>query len=177
MKTQAFTLIELLVVVLIIGILAAIAVPQYQFAVLKSRASQVMSLVRSMANAQENYYLANGEYADGFNKLDLTLPSSESCNSAADTCRTIGDWAVMMDCPNGDCGSIEPAYWGGESAYMVKIANYLIHKRAGSDIREESGNLTCIAGGSGESKTKGQKLCQALGGTLIENSGDRYFRL
>ena len=62
MRKQAFTLIELLVVVLIIGILSAIALPQYERAVEKSRAVQAVTMVRSLANAVERYYLANGAY-------------------------------------------------------------------------------------------------------------------
>ncbi len=76
MKKQAFTLIELLVVVLIIGILAAIAVPQYQKAVVKSRLSTLKDLVSSMKNAEEVYYLANGKYTDKFEDLDITLPGT-----------------------------------------------------------------------------------------------------
>ena len=68
---KAFTLIELLVVVLIIGILAAIALPEYQKAVEKSYFAQAVIEVRALANAEQLYYLANGTYTTSFNDLDV----------------------------------------------------------------------------------------------------------
>ncbi|MBR2081596.1 MAG: prepilin-type N-terminal cleavage/methylation domain-containing protein [Elusimicrobiaceae bacterium] len=75
---QAFTLIELLVVVLIIGVLAAVALPQYQKAVEKARMTEAIILVRAIANAHQLYYLANGEYlTDGeIEKLDIEIPGT-----------------------------------------------------------------------------------------------------
>ena len=81
-SVKGFTLIELLVVVLIIGILAAVAVPQYQKAVWKSRNVQLKMLISSLLQAQNAYYMANGVYAKNFDELDLEVPlvtTSSSC--------------------------------------------------------------------------------------------------
>ena len=82
---QAFTLIELLVVVLIIGILAAVAVPQYRVAVIKARVATYLPLIKSIAEVQENYYMVNGTYARWGREtaaLDVDMP--KECTATID---------------------------------------------------------------------------------------------
>ena len=77
---QAFTLIELLVVVLIIGILAVVALPQYRLAVDKTRLMKLVSMTKSVVQAQEAYYLANGEYTKDWEELAVSFPGTVTNN-------------------------------------------------------------------------------------------------
>ena len=72
-----FTLIELLVVVLIVGILAAVALPQYQNAVIKGKLAAIKPMVFSLKKAEESFFLANGKYTKDVSALDL----EHGCNS------------------------------------------------------------------------------------------------
>ena len=76
-KAGGFTLIELLVIVLIIGILAAVAVPQYQKAVEKSRAVQLVTIAKAVTEAEENYFMANGEYTTDWDVLNMSFKGSQ----------------------------------------------------------------------------------------------------
>ena len=94
-----FTLIELLVVVLIIGILAAVALPQYQKAVERSKATQALSLIKSAAQAAEAYHLANGDWAQSFDELaiDIPWPQATKVIGESQETRANQDWALEIE--------------------------------------------------------------------------------
>ena len=75
-NNQAFTLIELLVVVLIIGILAAVALPQYQKAVGKARVVQAITSLKALIDAEEVYYMANGVMASDLTELGIDVQNT-----------------------------------------------------------------------------------------------------
>jgi len=70
-NNKGFTLIELLVVVLIIGILAAMAMPQYFKAVERSRMTEAVTLLGNIAQSQQRKYLQINKYTTNYDGLDV----------------------------------------------------------------------------------------------------------
>jgi prepilin-type N-terminal cleavage/methylation domain-containing protein len=70
---QSFTLVELAVVVVIIGVLAAFAVPRFLDSVERSKASEAFNYLSSVRAAQERFHARQGTYADAMADLDIRL--------------------------------------------------------------------------------------------------------
>jgi type IV pilus assembly protein PilA len=72
-KKSGFTLVELAVVVVIIGVLAAFAVPRFMASVERSKAAEAFNYLSSVQAAQERFHARQGTYADMIEALDIKL--------------------------------------------------------------------------------------------------------
>lgn len=145
---KGFTLIELLVVVLIIGILSAVALPQYEKAVRKSRLVEARTVLRALANAEDLYILAHGGATDwtSWDDLDITVPT-ESKNWTFDQEECISNGTT-------GCGVIaQPKL---ETGYQIEY--WSSGYDGGSKESALAGKFFCLSW-----TAEGEKVCKGLG--------------
>ena len=154
---KAFTLIELLVVVLIIGILAAVAVPQYQFAVDKTRAMTYFQNAQAIIKAEQVYKMANGNYTSDFTTLDVDW--TKTCGHITGSC-----YNELINCPGNFAFHIENNQCTALTDYMIvdscttaSCASYTSQANRNFRLRlyfQDGAVKECLG-----YTTRGQKLC------------------
>lgn len=180
LSKSAFTLIEMLVVVVIMGILASIAIPQYMGAIDKSRFVGIMTQVEQLAEAEESYYLHYRTYTANINELDIKFSldrgqahnGGEQINSFSDGYKVPNGWLDIARA--ADDGWRHERYVQG---YLATPGVGFIHFLS---KREDALANTrwCTVG---RDNARSRRLCQNLGGVLTANSyntsGDKWYRL
>ncbi len=165
---KGFTLLEMLVVVLIIGILAGIALPQYQMAVTKAKVAAILPMMRHIKDSYMAWKLTKGSYC-----------KDEECNEGIATITDLG-----IDCPDGwacsEYGDMENDTWDcfpneegfGEVYCINNNMQFIIEMYQLDDINspEYAGMMVCGA----TADTIGEKVCKTLGGKLLDGSIGYY---
>lgn len=95
-KRRGFTLIELLIVVVIIGILAAIAVPKFQNTKGKANAASLRADIRNLITAQEAYFYDNAAYTSDINLLNIRMTTGVT---VAFGVASTGGWSARVTHP------------------------------------------------------------------------------
>ena len=115
---KGFTLIELLVVVLIIGILAAIALPQYQLSVDKTKFAKLRANAKVVSDSYTRYYLLHNDYPSSFDELDINWSEDFAIN------KTSYEHAVCAKGSDFYCCMIGKTWYTPQSLITCGLNNY-----------------------------------------------------
>lgn len=171
---KGFTLIEILVIVVIIGILAAVAVPEYQAAVERSRFSTMLPIMKSILEAQNRFYLETGERVADVDIMDLNLPySSKELRDPDSTSDSVVRYVYRFDSFPGTMTVANRAIFltNSMSGYTV---DYFGRPRHDSIYDLEGATGLCYS-----CNAKGERICKAFGddtGQTNEN-GCKVYKL
>ena len=153
-SVRGFTLIELLVVVLMIGVLAAVALPQYQKAVIRSRSTQALTLIKTIGQAVEMYYDEYGKNPTQFAELPIVLPAQfKTCPNTSIwffDCRQSEEWSVKILRESGYNGVITLSYTGNGPYKGMGLAYIPRHHITAAATRGNVGKVMCIEAGYNE---------------------------
>ena len=156
-----FTLIEMLVVILIIGVLAAIALPQYNRVVWKSRFVQAKTLTRNIANSEEVYFTVNGAYTSNFNDLDIDIFPTRYSDDKSIAYFAWGDCLLNITKTRQD---VHCVIYKDHKKYL----NYILELANGTYLQDEGSKIRCLAYGDNDKPTSTDmtyKIC-------LEETGD-----
>ena len=119
---RGFTLLELLIVVVIIGVLAAIAVPKFQNTKGKANAASLRADIRNLITAEEAYFYDNSAYTNNITSLNLRMTTGVTVSFGA---ATAGGWSAKVTHPMA--WPIECAvFFGSAPAYAPATSEGLI---------------------------------------------------
>lgn len=151
MNKKGFTLMELVVVVLLIGILSAIALPQYQRALERSRVSEALTMLGNISTAERMYYMQSDEFTTNFADLMLKIPvkpkAGDDANNYSSGTGQSFDYDIT-DCTDQEC-MIKAQRNTGK--YEIRLA--------GIDNEGSSGTRSCHS-----SDAFGIKICRIVCG-------------
>lgn len=120
---KGFTLIELLVVVLIIGILSAVALPQYTKAVEKARLTEGLTVLNSIQKGLVVYGLSaenfNAIDTEGLEVLDIDVAKALTCTAGTRKC-TLKNWEYSWSC-SSECEINASRLINGKQLYNLQI--------------------------------------------------------
>ena len=122
---KGFTLIELLVVVLIIGILAAMGIPQYFKAVERSRVSEATNIFSNIKNAQERFYSRKLNYTNNWDDVDISVKNASGTDCTGIGACTLKYFNVQIVSNSNANFLIEATRLATTQRYGAYVINYL----------------------------------------------------